>query len=178
MGPWSPSWLETMRTTLQSCETLLPWWRTRWPDLMTYDLWAEVEEVGRCILRVHNEVKTMSRRQTYFATKYWSISKYVAVGLSLGGMNACFICKRQHLCKPRVSLKVFLTPHVCTFLGDASCEIWFTEYLLPYFNPTAKVEGDGGICNLGYVQSESVSQATAMRGGEFPLAVELLLKLL
>lgn len=37
---------------------------------MIYDLWAEVEEVGRCVLRVRNEVRAMSRRQTYFAMNY------------------------------------------------------------------------------------------------------------
>lgn len=51
------------------------------------------------------------------------------------------------------------------------------KHLLPYFNPTAQVDRSGVICDLGYVESESVSQDMAVRDGEFPLAVELLLKL-
>lgn len=78
MGRWWPSWLGTMRTTQQSCEMLLPWWRTKWPDLMTYDLWAEVEEVGRCLLCVFIMMwKSVPRCQTYFAMKYWLTHKAI-----------------------------------------------------------------------------------------------------
>lgn len=43
---------------------------------MTYDLWAEVEEVGHCLLRVGNDVKN-GAKMSNFTMKYWLTHKSI-----------------------------------------------------------------------------------------------------